>query len=456
MPNDFFNLLSKEEDIEILSSVFPTLKFGQGMLSISGVEITQEANGYTIRLQAFATFVDYKLFVMTISLLIKMTDGNAFPIGVTGEAEESPIEDPFDKYDDDWIERERGKSFYEIRSLMKFTGKPVIIDGLFGRICLGVRMFNSFDILIDGPYDREKVDNLQEYLSSIQGALEYWKGTKSDFYKFQTTDNNNPPLSVSQISVKDGKVNDFDYISEADLLKLVDFDDNVPREVIIPFEETWKILPEDSFRLIDDLQFERIKELTVKDVHEMMNMACRFQINNPPFTPTFPGEGYDKTQNTFILTWNPSISSYSLNTHKQSIKNLLSECFNWSVWEYEKAKMGDRFYMVKVGEGKTGIVMSGIFSSHPYEAKDWNGKDRHTFYMDLLPNLILDPDNAPLIDTEELNASIPTFEWHKGHSGRILTELEAQTIEEMWKRHIKSYQNLIDGEIINAIRIKKD
>ena len=69
--------------------------------------------------------------------------------------------------------------------------------------------------------------------------------------------------------------------------------------------------------------------------------------------------------------------------HNESIGSMLSRYYNWSVWEYEKAKCGDRFYMVRVGEGNTGVVMSGVFDSHPYEAADWSGKGRRTFYMDM-------------------------------------------------------------------------
>ena len=40
--------------------------------------------------------------------------------------------------------------------------------------------------------------------------------------------------------------------------------------------------------------------------------------------------------------------------HIQSEERMMVDYFNWSVWEHEKAKCSDRFFLVRVGEGKTG------------------------------------------------------------------------------------------------------
>lgn len=41
-----------------------------------------------------------------------------------------------------------------------------------------------------------------------------------------------------------------------------------------------------------------------------------------------------------------------MNDHIQSVERMMVNYFNWSVWEHEKAKCGDRFFLVRVGEGK--------------------------------------------------------------------------------------------------------
>ena len=167
-------------------------------------------------------------------------------------------------------------------------------------------------------------------------------------------------LSVSMICVKDGEVGKFDYISEANLLGIMDMDDEEVAPVFIPFRKVWKILPKDVFTPLDELQYLRKGEVTLDMVHEMMERARHLQPNDLHYKPTYPGAGFDEAQHTFILMWNPNISSLSLGDHIWNIANMYAEYFNWSVWEHEKAKCGDRFFLVCVGKGDTGIVMSGV------------------------------------------------------------------------------------------------
>ena len=103
-----------------------------------------------------------------------------------------------------------------------------------------------------------------------------------------------------------------------------------------------------------------------------------------------------------------------------------------SVWEHEKAREEDRFFLVRVGEGKTGVVMSGYFSSDPYEDEDWSGKGRQTCYMDMQPDHIFHPENTDILITEQLAAAIPDFDWTGGHSGRRLSEEQAAKMERLW------------------------
>ena len=153
--------------------------------------------------------------------------------------------------------------------------------------------------------------------------------------------------------------------------------------------------------------------------------------------------------------WNPAISSVTLEDHNATIKNILTEYFNWSVWDYKKAKCGDRFYLVKVGKkGTKGIVMSGVFDSQPYELDDWSGRGRQTFYMDMKPSLILNPDTAPMLTSEELMKAIPTFDWTGGHSGRILSKEDAIKLEELWSKFLEKHQDDVDSVNMNAIDLR--
>ena len=149
----------------------------------------------------------------------------------------------------------------------------------------------------------------------------------------------------------------------------------------------------------------------------------------------------DRLQNTFVLMWNPSISSYTMERFNSDLKDMadgfLVDDFNWSVWDHEQARDGDRFYMVKVGPGTNGIVMSGTFTSEPYQGEDWSGKGRTVFYMDMEIEEMIHPDRCPLLTSERLSMEIPDFTWTEGHSGRILTAEQADRLAILWDRYLK-------------------
>lgn len=151
--------------------------------------------------------------------------------------------------------------------------------------------------------------------------------------------------------------------------------------------------------------------------------------------------------NTFILKWNPAISSYGMDRFNDDFyfgkKNIVEDespwDFNWSVWDYEKAHEGDRFFMLKVGEGQNnGIVMSGVFCSEPYEGEDWSGKGRKTFYMDMEFDMVVDPTTDKVLPTSLLTERLPMIEWTKGHSGVLIEPDAALVLEKAWYTHLKA------------------
>lgn len=142
---------------------------------------------------------------------------------------------------------------------------------------------------------------------------------------------------------------------------------------------------------------------------------------------------------TFILFWNPRISSYKFEDLQRELEEMTDDYnnMNWSVWEYDKAHAGDRFFMVRCGDGKTGICMSGYFSSEPYKDEDWSGRGRLTYYMDLEPDVMIHPEYLPILTTNELMSVIPTFDWTGGHSGRLLDDVFAEKLETLWKSFVE-------------------
>lgn len=136
---------------------------------------------------------------------------------------------------------------------------------------------------------------------------------------------------------------------------------------------------------------------------------------------------------TYLLRWNPAISSFQEKDYEKCVANMQGGMFrmNWSIYEWEEARRGDNFYMMRTGDDKAGIVFEGQFLSDPYPGDDWAGSTKRRMYVDIVCMNPVKPETQPSLSLEKLQQTIPTYEWAKGHSGALLpndvvTELNAE------------------------------
>ena len=151
---------------------------------------------------------------------------------------------------------------------------------------------------------------------------------------------------------------------------------------------------------------------------------------------------------TYILFWNPAISSYS----QERFENDFWEGYgvgNWSFNEYEKIQPGDRFYMVRCGEGNVGIVMKGLILTEAYESHDWSPKNRvHIHYADIYQNFTINSfEDVKLLTPDELTKEIPDFNWYGGHSDRLLNEEDAKNLDALWDKYLAANPNLVEEDL---------
>lgn len=148
----------------------------------------------------------------------------------------------------------------------------------------------------------------------------------------------------------------------------------------------------------------------------------------------------DSQHNTFLLRWNPAISSYTMgrldNDMNDWAEGYWADDFDWSVHEWQKARKGDRFFMVRVGEGKSGIFAAGRFTSSPKIGEDWSGKGREIYYMQMEFEAVFHPERTDIISTEDLEREVPNIDWRGGHSGECVDSETADKLELMWRDHI--------------------
>ena len=136
----------------------------------------------------------------------------------------------------------------------------------------------------------------------------------------------------------------------------------------------------------------------------------------------------------YLMRWNPTISSFKEKNFEACVENQVHGMFrmNWSIYEWQEARRGDLFYMMRTGDDKSGIAFNGLFISDPYPADDWAGSNKRRMYVDMVCTNSMEPEGAPLLSLEELQAAIPDYDWSKGHSGELLSEEITTPLDEMW------------------------
>lgn len=150
--------------------------------------------------------------------------------------------------------------------------------------------------------------------------------------------------------------------------------------------------------------------------------------------------------NTFLLNWNPAISSYTMDDLDDDMKWWAKEDwyddFDWSVCDWKKAHIGDRFFMARVGEGNTGIFAAGRFTSDPYKGNDWSGQGREVYYVQMEFEAVFHPERTAIISAQELERELPHLDWQKGHSGKLLEREDAVKLELMWRDFIGQHKSM--------------
>lgn len=138
---------------------------------------------------------------------------------------------------------------------------------------------------------------------------------------------------------------------------------------------------------------------------------------------------------TYLMRWNPAISSFTEKDYEKCVENRMHGMFrmNWSIREWEEARRGDFFYMLRTGDDKAGIVFSGQFTSDPYPGDDWAGSSKRRMYVDMICMNPVEPGTKPSLSLERLQKEIPSSDWTKGHSGILLSDNMAKRLDKIWE-----------------------
>ncbi len=129
--------------------------------------------------------------------------------------------------------------------------------------------------------------------------------------------------------------------------------------------------------------------------------------------------------NTFILRWNPKISSYKMEEHFDIVKHVKKgkypTHFDWSIYEWEQLRPNNMFILLQAGTENDGVAMVGKFTTEAYEDDSWRNDGKKYHYADMQIFDAFDLSKETKLRAENFEKDI-CIEWHGGHSGELLKE----------------------------------
>lgn len=134
---------------------------------------------------------------------------------------------------------------------------------------------------------------------------------------------------------------------------------------------------------------------------------------------------------TYILRWNPAISSYKMETHKSLCRDINkneSLFMNWSVYEWERIHPGDTFVMLQVGSKNDGVAMIGRFISKAYEEDSWRNDCRKIHYAEIEIFYAFNREEEEFLSADKLEKEFSEIDWHGGHSGVMISNEDAERL----------------------------
>lgn len=418
-------------------SSWPNVMLGLDSASLTGIEIARLDTVYEIRIPTMAHSDDYRLLRATATEMSRMLGVDVFDS--QGRKVDLDLE-----MDDEWVKRRMTTDLKGVAQEVRRTGTNFRIRALSFSFMIGAGLIfrdGDPDRIIDAP-DYELLDALRDTLWSVWDAydapvslVEPEPGADSEECKTATV--LTPDMDRHLFPM---------VLAKSDLLTVAD--DSRGVEVMVPFEYVPAIFHDIAVG-IDAEQMVLMNPLSKKRFGLITRRARYYEPPDIWYPPVYPGTGYDEEQRTFLLRWDPEISSISMEKYLQLLRRMLTDRLNWSVHDYTHARMHDRFFMLRVSSHGTddthlGIVQSGIFSSNPYGADSWRADGTKVHYCDLKSNVMLHPQKAPILTVSELEEALPSIDWRTGHSGIMLDPQSALTLEELWSRHIALWRDTCD------------
>lgn len=136
---------------------------------------------------------------------------------------------------------------------------------------------------------------------------------------------------------------------------------------------------------------------------------------------------------TYLFTWNPTRFEFT------DIEDLIEEIIEfgnaplrWSSGNNKSIKIGDRIFLMRLGEEPKGIVASGYVTSNHIIDEHWEDPEKTANFNDIEFDVLLNSEVDDIFYLDEIQEIFPNFKWTPQSSGINIPDEIATKLEEIW------------------------
>lgn len=138
--------------------------------------------------------------------------------------------------------------------------------------------------------------------------------------------------------------------------------------------------------------------------------------------------------NAYLFVWNPKKWHWTtLERQIEEVQKSGKTREQWSCSSYKTIKKGDRAFLARVGTAPRGIFGAGYVDSDPFLSRHWNGEDRAIYRVAIEFEVLLNPNEVPILSTDILNiGSLAKQQWTPQSSGISIKQELIGDLEATW------------------------
>jgi 5-methylcytosine-specific restriction protein A len=141
---------------------------------------------------------------------------------------------------------------------------------------------------------------------------------------------------------------------------------------------------------------------------------------------------------TYLLAWNPKRWIWdNIIQMSEDVKMGMVVYDRWSSGVSKRPQKGDRFFLIRLGEGPRGIFASGSIVKDSFEDLHWDEEKsstgKTTNYVEIKYDTLLNPDVDPILPRDLLNMPpLSEMHWDTQMSGVHIPDNVVKELEQLW------------------------